>query len=154
MPKQHDEKVAMLHLPPHGAVLTILTHEHIIQVFKASHHRDMRSWTGVSNFRGKEIRACAESTTVRTSILLPVLCAETFVRTAWFADQRRYGFVSCVVPVWMFSTSVSRCFLSFLRTLSWFSCCRIVVWCWSYVVPSGVTGTRFPRVRGHRRPEV
>ena len=67
MPKQHDEKVAMLHFPPHGAVLTILTHEHITQVLKASHYRDMRSWTGVSNFRGKEIRARTESTTVRTS---------------------------------------------------------------------------------------
>ena len=118
MPKQHDEKVAILHLPPHCAVLTILTHEDIIQVLKTSHYRDMRSWTGVLNFRGKEIGACTESTTVRTSILHPVFCAETFVRTAWFADQRRFGFVSCVVPVWVFSTSVSRCFLVFQRTLS------------------------------------
>ena len=33
------------------------------------------------------------------------------MRTVSFVDQRRVGFVSCVVPMLVFSTSVSRCFL-------------------------------------------
>ena len=79
--------------PSHAAQryndLTDVIPKHLILVGRLDVQRNSGRFTW-------EIRGCTESATGRTSFLLPVLCAETSVLTAWYVVLPTHRILSCV----------------------------------------------------------